>query len=102
LQAVLTQSAHHPLSLSGEIAILLALVEGFLDDVPVAEIPTFESHLIARLEVECPTICAAIEHTGKLTDEARRTLLEVVATCRRDWFEGRCDEKDDHGHRAAR
>lgn len=101
LQAALTQPAHHPLSLSSEIAILLALVEGYLDDIPVADVPAFESHLIARLEVECSAICAAIERTGKLTEEARKTLLEAIAACHRDWLEGRCDEKDDHGHRAA-
>ncbi len=100
LQAALTQPAHRPLSLSSQIAILLAVVEGYLDDIPLPEVSSFEGHLITYLDVECPALCAEIDRTGQLTEEARVVLLEGIAACRRDWFEGRRDEEDGHGHRA--
>jgi F-type H+-transporting ATPase subunit alpha len=102
LQAALTQPAHRPLSLSSQIGILLAVTEGYLDDIPLTELPAFGSHLITRLDVECPALCAGIDRTGELTEGARAILLEGIAACRRDWFEGRRDEEDGHGHRAAR
>ncbi|MBN1976215.1 MAG: F0F1 ATP synthase subunit alpha [Anaerolineae bacterium] len=79
LQAVLTQPAHRPLSLAAQVVILLAAIEGLLDNVPPGNVPTFETALLVRIEVEHPGLLQQINRTGELTEETRqllRTLFE--------------------------
>jgi len=88
LRAALKQPPHCPLSLAAQISILLAAVEGVLDDVPPEDVPAFESGLLARFETEHPGLYHQINRSGELTEEARQALMTMFAEYRATWLGG--------------
>ena len=88
LRAVLTQPAHRPLPLAGQVTVLLAATEGYLDDVPIKDVPAFERDLLAHLETTRPEISQQVNREGELTAEARELLGETIADCRAAWEHG--------------
>jgi F-type H+-transporting ATPase subunit alpha len=81
LRAVLGQPEYAPLPLSQQVALLLAVAEGKLDDIPLERIPDFRSILAARLPKDRPRAAAEIDETGKLSDDARQAILELIDAC---------------------
>ncbi len=88
VQAALTQSEHQPLALVSQVAILLAATEGYLDDIPLKEVPDFEAGLLAFMDLELPALSAEINRSGVLTDEARAALVEHIETFHQRWLQG--------------
>ncbi|RLC62910.1 MAG: F0F1 ATP synthase subunit alpha [Chloroflexota bacterium] len=88
LRAALKQPPHCPLSLAAQISILLAAVEGVLDDVLPEDVPAFESGLLARFETEHPGLYHQINRSGELTEEARQALMTMFAEYRATWLGG--------------
>ena len=88
MQAALTQSEHQPLALVSQVAILLAATEGYLDDIPLKEVPDFEAGLLAFMDLELPALSAEINRSGVLTDEARAALVEHIETFHQRWLQG--------------
>jgi F-type H+-transporting ATPase subunit alpha len=87
LRAVLRQSAHRPLSLAAQIAVLLAVIEGYLDDIAPGEVPAFESGLWDHFKATHPGILSQINRSGELTDEVQEALTEVIADYHTAWLE---------------
>jgi F-type H+-transporting ATPase subunit alpha len=88
LRAVLTQPAHRPLSLSSQVVVLLAATEGYLDDIALADVPAFESGLLARFEARHAGLCHHINHIGELSRGTRETLTTTIAEHRTAWHKG--------------
>ena len=88
LRAVLTQPAHRPLPLAGQVTVLLAATEGYLDDIPIKDVPAFERNLLALLETARPEISQQVSREGALTAEARELLGETIADCGAAWENG--------------
>lgn len=78
IRAVLNQAQYHPLTVSQQIALLLATTQGLLDDVPIEAIPSFESALAQAVETQLPDICQRILFGEKLADSDRRALLDLA------------------------
>ena len=78
LRAVLKQPAHQPLSLAAQVVVLLAAIEGALDDVALEDVPAFESGLLTRFEAKHAEIGHQINRTGELSEETRETLTAVI------------------------
>jgi F-type H+-transporting ATPase subunit alpha len=89
LQAALKQPAHRPLSLAAQVVILIAATEGYLDAVPLDVVSAFLDALVARCEDEHPALLAALNRSGKLTQETRTALLETLTDHQTAWLEGR-------------
>ena len=81
LRAVLAQPEYEPLPLSRQVALLLAVAQGKLDDVPLADLAKVRGLLAERLAQDRPRVAAEIDGTGKLSDEARAALLELIDAC---------------------
>lgn len=88
LRAVLRQPAHQPLSLASQVVVLLAVIEGYLDDIAPQEVPAFESGLWDHFSAAHPGILSQINRSGELTDEMREVLTEVIADYHTTWLEG--------------
>ncbi len=88
LRAILAQPEYKPLPLSQQVALLLAVSEGHLDDVPLSEVPRYRDALARRLQDERPRYMAEIDETGLLSDDARSALGEIAAACARDFANG--------------
>lgn len=88
LRAILAQPEYKPLPLSQQVALLLAVSEGHLDDVPLSKVPRYRDALAGRLQDERPRYMAEIDETGMLSDDARSALGEIAAACARDFANG--------------
>ncbi|MCD5324072.1 MULTISPECIES: F0F1 ATP synthase subunit alpha [Pontibacillus] len=67
---VLKQGLHKPLVVEKQVAIIYALVNGYLDDIPVNNIQRFEDELQTWIEKNKPEIYEHIRSTGGLPEKA--------------------------------
>lgn len=75
---VLKQGLHQVMPMEEQVIILYALTKGFLDVVPVRDIPRFESELITNLHFAVPHVIEEIVTTKKLTDEVEVELFAAI------------------------
>ena len=78
IRAVLGQAQYHPLTISQQIALLLAANEGCLDDLKIEAIPPFESALARAVETQLSDICQRILFGEKLSEGDRKALLDLA------------------------
>ncbi len=78
IRAVLGQPQFAPLSLGEEVALLLALAERALDDLPLERVEAFRSSLGAWLRERCPEALDLDEHSPPLAGEQRSRLTTAV------------------------
>jgi F-type H+-transporting ATPase subunit alpha len=74
IRAVLAQPKYRPVPLTVQVALLLAVDEGKLEDVPLELMPRFKTELGPWLRDRCPRTEARIEGAGTLSDEDRSDL----------------------------
>ncbi|HSU79294.1 MAG TPA: F0F1 ATP synthase subunit alpha, partial [Candidatus Angelobacter sp.] len=75
---VMKQDLHNPYPVEKQVAIIFALTQGFLDDIPVEDIKRFEKDFLAYLEQNNSEILASIRETKQLPDtEAFKSAIEA-------------------------
>ena len=79
IRAVLSQPQYHLLTITQQIALLLAASQGLLDTLPLDQIPQFESTLANAVETQLPDVCQRIEFGEKLSEGDRKALLDLAA-----------------------
>jgi F-type H+/Na+-transporting ATPase subunit alpha len=75
--ALLNQPQYQPWPMEDEVAALYAGVNGYLDDIPVADVSRFAEELIEHLRAE-GTILKTIKETGDLADDVAAKLDEEI------------------------
>jgi F-type H+-transporting ATPase subunit alpha len=78
IREALRQSQHMPFRLADEVALMLAVQEGVLDPLPLAEVAAFRSALPALLDKIAPETLSALTDTGDLNDTVRKRLMEAL------------------------
>jgi F-type H+-transporting ATPase subunit alpha len=79
IRACLMQPEFTPVSLSGQITVLLALVEKLFDDVPLEQMEVAE-HAVRDAALEIPTeVCAHFESDKNLSDEDKASILQIAS-----------------------
>jgi F-type H+-transporting ATPase subunit alpha len=71
--ALLNQPQYQPVPTEEQVAVLYAGVNGFLDDIPVTDVPRFTEELVEHLRAE-GTVLKEIRESGDLPDELAATL----------------------------
>lgn len=79
---VLKQPQFAPLNLAEEVAVIFALTNGLLDDVPTDKIDSFESAFTGFLASNKPELAARIESERTISDEVDEELRAAVAECK--------------------
>ena len=79
IRAVLGQRQYSPLSLSEEVALLVAVGERLLDDVPLERIDALRAALPAWLGEHCPEILSLDDRAEPLAGELHGRLKESLA-----------------------
>jgi len=74
IRAVLAQAEYQPIPLTVQVALLLAVDAGKLDDLPLDLMPRFKDELGPWLHQHCPGAEARISETAELSDEDRHDL----------------------------
>ncbi|MGD0332023.1 MAG: F0F1 ATP synthase subunit alpha [Xanthobacteraceae bacterium] len=78
IRAVLGQRQFAPLSLGEQVALLCALSDGILDDVPLDRINAFRAELTPWLAAHCSQVLSLDDRSGTLSDELRARLKAAL------------------------
>ena len=76
---VLKQPQFAPLNLAEEVAVIFALTNGLLDDVPTEKIADFENAFTGYLSSNKPDLASRIESERTISDETDQELRDAVA-----------------------
>ena len=76
---VLKQPQFAPLSLAEEVAVIFALTNGLLDDVPTDKVAAFEEAFTGYLSSNKPDLAARIESERTISDETDQEIRDAVA-----------------------
>ena len=79
---VLKLDRNSPLAVELQIAIIYAVVNNLLREIPVAQISRFEKELFEYLVATKDELLKNIRETGVLTDETTAELKEAILTCK--------------------
>ena len=78
IRACLKQSEFAPVSVPGQIAILLALTADLFDPVPIDQMTDAE-HAVHEAAANIPAeVCARFDTAEKLSDEDRATIVQIA------------------------
>jgi F-type H+-transporting ATPase subunit alpha len=78
LRELLKQPQYSPLSVSEQVAIIYAGINGYLDDVPLDKITQFTKGLREYLRTNKPKYAEVIQSSKKLEEEAENLLKEGI------------------------
>ncbi|MEO6496816.1 MAG: F0F1 ATP synthase subunit alpha [Solirubrobacteraceae bacterium] len=79
ISEVTKQPQYQPLAVEKQVAILWVVTNGYLDDVPTAQIKSFEQQFYRFLESERPDVLTSLGDAKGLTDETVAGLKESAA-----------------------
>ncbi len=75
---ILKQGQYQPIPQAKQVAILYAVTNGYLDNVPVEKISDLEKKLYATLDTSGKDLLADIEKTGILSEEKEVELQNII------------------------
>ncbi len=78
IREVLKQPQYQPMSVSEQIAVLLAAAEGMFDALPPDQVAVAGKRIREAVTAGLPDLCADMESGTKLSEEDRNRLLEVA------------------------
>jgi F-type H+-transporting ATPase subunit alpha len=78
IRAVLRQPQFAPLALGEQVALLVAVSQGVLDDVPLHRVDSFRAGLGAWLARHCPEALAFDDQTAELSDQLSERLTTAL------------------------
>ncbi len=78
LTELLKQDQYSPMTVSEQVISVFAGVKGYLDDVELGKIKSFEKDIIEKIKSNKPEILEAIESSGKLEENTEKSLIEII------------------------
>ena len=79
LREMLKQSQNAPIPVEEQVVLIYTGINGFLDDVPVAEVKPFILKLRGFLKSSVPTLLTTIKSEKKLSPESEEVLKKAIA-----------------------
>jgi F-type H+/Na+-transporting ATPase subunit alpha len=83
---VLKQDQNNPLPLEKQIIILYAVVNGYLDAVPVVQVKAYERALFTFMESLYPDVLPGIGKLKDLSEDAEKILVQAISRFTRDFL----------------
>tara|TARA_B100001996_G_scaffold249390_1_gene193305 strand:- start:4564 stop:6093 length:1530 start_codon:yes stop_codon:yes gene_type:complete len=78
LTEILKQNQYSPLKVAEQVIAVFSGVRGFLDDVDLNKIKSFEAGLIEKIKNDKPELIEKIQSTGKLEEDTEETLTQTI------------------------
>jgi F-type H+-transporting ATPase subunit alpha len=75
---VLKQPQYRPMSLEKQVMVLYAVINGYMDDIPIGRIREFEEEFLKYMDTAHPEIGRNIVETRDLTAENEEALKRVI------------------------
>ncbi len=76
---ILKQPQYEPMPVEKQVAIIYALTNGLLDEIPVERVRQWEREFLPYLEGKHPELLTGIRETGLMGEEAEATLKQAIA-----------------------
>ncbi len=78
LTELLKQPQYVPLSLAEQVTILYAGTQGYLDDVPVEKVASFETAFHDYMRTSAAAVIETITRTGEISDDTEASLKSAI------------------------
>jgi F-type H+/Na+-transporting ATPase subunit alpha len=88
LQEILKQPQYEPVSLENQVMTLFAGANGFIDEVPVEKVKSWETAMLRSMETSYPTLGRDIAEKGMITPETESKLREALKAFNSSWVAG--------------
>jgi len=82
ISEVLKQPQYRPLSLEKQATVLYAVINGYLDDVPINKVQEWESAFHQYMETNHPQVLEKVATTYELDEETEKALVEAIQSFR--------------------
>ena len=79
LREMLKQAQNSPIPVEEQVAVIYAGINGFLDDVPVADVKEFVVKLRSYIRTSVPQFISSIQSEKKLSPENEETLKKAIS-----------------------
>jgi len=79
IQEVLKQGQFVPVPLERQVMILYAVINGYMDDIPMDRVVDFENNFYKFIEASYKDVGASITKTNNLSDDVEAKLKKAVA-----------------------
>ena len=76
---MLKQSQNAPIPVEEQVCVIYTGINGFLDDVPVADVKGFIVKLRNYLKSSTPALLSTIKSEAKLSDSSEEGLKKAIA-----------------------
>ena len=83
---VLKQGRNSPIEVELQVAIIYAVVNNMLAEIPVEDVGAFESNLFEYLTASCPELLSDIRTSGVLSAENETVLREAIIHVKEKFF----------------
>jgi F-type H+/Na+-transporting ATPase subunit alpha len=97
---VLKQPQFSPVPVEEQVAIIWAVTNGKLDDVPVADVRRFESELMEFLRSRNSDLMSGLRDDGQLGDDRAEELAKAVDSFRSQFQTSATTDSDEPGETA--
>ena len=84
LTELLKQNQYSPLTVGEQVISIFTGVGGYLDDVELNKIQKFERELLEKIKNDHPETIETINSSGKLDEETKNKLVEVIETLKKE------------------
>lgn len=84
LMEILKQKQYSPISVENQIMIIYAAINGYLNDIELENISSFEEALYEFMEMKYPEIIQEIFVTGNISADAEKLLIQGIAECKKE------------------
>jgi len=78
LTELLKQNQYSPLTVAEQVISVFTGVRGYLDDVELTQIKSFEKDIIEKIKNEKNEILSTIQTTGKLEKDTEDSLIQII------------------------
>jgi len=83
---LLKQPQYAPVAVEDQVVLIFAGTFGYLDDVPVSDIPKFESEYLPFIRERYPEIPRRIRETKDLSQETQEALKKALGEFKANFF----------------
>jgi F-type H+-transporting ATPase subunit alpha len=87
LTEILKQPQYQPMDVEKQVLVIWAANNGYLDDVPVADVRSFEGELIRFIENSHPAVLQNLREKKAVTEEIEKDLHQSLKDFRETWAE---------------
>lgn len=78
VREILKQDQYNPLSVSEQIAVMVAVTEGLFDDIPLDQIRNIKSQIQEKVKEALPRVTKRIEEGEPLSSEDKDSLVDMA------------------------